>query len=923
MNAFSHACGAGQRLITVFLFCFLLPAWAQSAEMVVGEAIQHDTSASLRDMAAVVPEFAGDKVVSIRERAKLGRFPDLAELDGGLQETEASPLGGLVPTPTPLISVEGLSDDDNAAIVGGRIVPPDVNGDIGLDGSGNRIYIQYINLIWAIYNANTGALIEGPFVGNSFWQGFGGYCEFNNDGDPIVLYDDHAGRWFFSQFSINEGIQCVAVSATGDPMGAYHRYAFLLTPNGANDYPKLGVWDDGTAGSSGQSAYTFTLRDFGGAGGSFSVSAGVLERDAILAGQPAKRVKFINPCTGTDCIEGQLPPHMDGAQAPAGTCPTFWTAVDAAYDDSPHASDGYRNHTLSVDWTTTSNSTYTEGPLVPAGAKFDRFLGNGFCDCISPVEGGGEDLDCLAAFTMYRAQYRWLGSQASVVLNTTVDAGGDRAGIRWAEVRSADGDSGWFRQQDGTYAPGDGRDRWMGSIAQDRDGNIALGYAVTGPGLLPSVAYTSRTAGDTAGTLPGGEVICHEGTGVQVGSSNRWGDYSSMSIDPTDDCTFWYTQEYYETTGSFDFNTRICSFKFANCGELEACATDADCDDGLFCNGAESCNDGVCQAGLPPADDDGVGCTASVCNEATDSIEHVADDSLCDNGRFCDGAEICDPVSDCQAGAPPVLEDGVGCTVDTCDETNDIVVHNPDDALCSDGFFCNGEEICSPVDGCGPGPACVDACDEVADVCIGCGDGICGAGEDCSSCPEDCISGSLPGALCGNGLCEAGDGENGANCPADCAGKLSGKPSGRFSCGFNDGYGPDGCGDPRCTSGGFACLEAPLPAGDFCCGDALCEGEEDPFSCGLDCGSEPFCGNDTIEFGEICDGIDLGGLSCTDLGFDGGTLACQGSCQDFDTSDCFSAACAPTDSKEKGPRCTDGLDNDCDGDIDFADTDCR
>ena len=566
MNAFSHACGAGQRLITVFLFCFLLPAWAQSAEMVVGEAIQHDTSASLRDMAAVVPEFAGDKVVSIRERAKLGRFPDLAELDGGLQETEASPLGGLVPTPTPLISVEGLSDDDNAAIVGGRIVPPDVNGDIGLDGSGNRIYIQYINLIWAIYNANTGALIEGPFVGNSFWQGFGGYCEFNNDGDPIVLYDDHAGRWFFSQFSINEGIQCVAVSATGDPMGAYHRYAFLLTPNGANDYPKLGVWDDGTAGSSGQSAYTFTLRDFGGAGGSFSVSAGVLERDAILAGQPAKRVKFINPCTGTDCIEGQLPPHMDGAQAPAGTCPTFWTAVDAAYDDSPHASDGYRNHTLCVDWNTTSNSTYTEGPLVPAGSNFDRFLGNGFSDCISPVEGGGEDLDCLAAFTMYRAQYRWLGSQASVVLNTTVDAGGDRAGIRWAEVRSADGDSGWFRQQDGTYAPGDGRDRWMGSIAQDRDGNIALGYAVTGPGLLPSVAYTSRTAGDTAGTLPGGEVICHEGTGVQVGSSNRWGDYSSMSIDPTDDCTFWYTQEYISSPGVWgNWSTRIGSFRFPDC----------------------------------------------------------------------------------------------------------------------------------------------------------------------------------------------------------------------------------------------------------------------------------------------------------------------------------------------------------------------
>ncbi len=233
-----------------------------------------------------------------------------------------------------------------------------------------------------------------------------------------------------------------------------------------------------------------------------------------------------------------------------------------------------------MDWSNLANSTYTEGPLVVAGSNFDRFLGNGF-DCISPVNGG-EALDCLAVFTMYRAQYRWFGTNARVVLNTTVDAGGDRAGIRWAETRSADGDSGWFLQQDGTYAPADGLERWMGSIAQDQDGNIALGYSVTGSSLFPSVRYTSRMAGDAAGTMPGGEVSCHEGTGAQVASNGRWGDYSSMSVDPTDDCTFWYTQEYYETTGSFDFNTRICSFSFADCGG--ACVPDetpeVTCDDG-------------------------------------------------------------------------------------------------------------------------------------------------------------------------------------------------------------------------------------------------------------------------------------------------------------------------------------------------------
>ena len=535
----------------------LSPAWAQGPVVTTGQAIHHDTSPPLRNIAInATPPTGLNWEVPIMEKPDFGKDPSQAEPDGGLQSDYAPSLGA---TPAPTVSASGLSDDDNAVVVGGRIVPPDTNGDIGLDASGNPIYIQYINLIWGIYN-DTGTLIHGPFAGNSFWVGFGGFCEANNDGDPVVLYDDTAGRWFFSQFSVNEGTQCVAVSTTSDPLGPYHRYAFVVTPGGANDYPKLGVWDDGTTGSTGQSAYTFTMRDFGGVGGSFSVSAGVMERDRMLQGLSAKLVKFINPCTAADCIEGQLPPHLAGPTPPTGTCPTYWSAVDAAFDDSPHASDGYRNHTLCVDWSNLGNSTYTEGPLVVAGSNFDRFVLS-----ISPVNGG-ENLDSLVYFTMYRAQYRWFGDHARVVLNTTVDAGSNRAGVRWAETRSSTGDSGWTLGQDGTYAPADGLERWMGSIAQDQDGNIALGYSVTGSSLFPSVRYTSRMAGDVAGTLPGGEVSCHEGTGAQTGSNGRWGDYSSMSVDPTDDCTFWYTQEYYQNTGSFDFNTRICSFKFADCG---------------------------------------------------------------------------------------------------------------------------------------------------------------------------------------------------------------------------------------------------------------------------------------------------------------------------------------------------------------------
>jgi hypothetical protein len=806
------------------------------------------------------------------QRDEYGRYPDLAEPDAGVQSKVAPP-GALAPTPPPLASFQGLSEQDNVATVGGAIVPPDVNGDIGLDAAGNKIYVQYINLIWAVYS-ETGTLLAGPFAGNSFWSDFGGFCQANNDGDPVVLYDDLAGRWFFSQFSIGEGVQCVAISTTSDPLGPYHRYAFTVTPGGQNDYPKLGVWTDGA----GQSAYTFTLRDFGGAGGSFSVSAGVMERDAMLVGAPAQFTKFINPCVGGNCIEGQLPPHLAGNPPPAGTCPTFWTAVDAAYDDSPFANDGYRNHTLCVDWANLSNSTYTEGPLVVAGSNFDRFLGNGFSDCIDQT--GGEVLDCLAAFTMFRAQYRWNGDHSTVVFNTTVDAGGDRAGIRWAQTRSADGDSGWFLQQDGTYAPADGKERWMGSIAQDKNGNIALGYSLTpGDNGVPSVRYTSRMAGDALGTMPGGEVSCHEGTGAQIGSANRWGDYSSMSVDPVDDCTFWYTQEYYETTGSFDFNTRICSFQLAGCGAPE-CTVDADCDNGLFCDGLETCNEGTCEAGTPVVCDDGLFCNGTdTCNEATDECD-VGAPPVCDDGAFCNGLETCNEGTDsCDPGTP---------------------VECPDN-----GVFCDGAEFCNEVsDICdSAGDPCPDICDEGNDVCIGCGDGVCDPGEDCDTCPSDCESGTLPGAVCGNGICEAGNGEDCVSCPADCNGTQTGRPSNRFCCGDGGGQNPVPCSDAQCSSGGFSCTDVPAPSGEYCCGDAFCEGPEDSFSCEVDCGAPPECGNGILEAGEDCEPALPLGESCESLGFESGILSCSESCA-FDTSLCVEFSCGA-----KGDSCT--VNSDC------------
>jgi hypothetical protein len=666
-------------LASMFLFTLAFPVLADGPSVSYGQAIKHDTSPPLMEMVADAPPAApgGNRQVPIGVRPDFAPDPANAAPDAGRQSLSVPALG---PTPAPIVSADGLSEQDNVDVVGIAIVPPDTNGDIGFDDDGNRVYVQYINSTWGVFDAVTGGLIAGPFPGNSFWTGFGGDCEDNNDGDPVVLYDDHANQWFFSQFSIDEGLQCVAVSITSDPLGPYYRYAFTVTPGGANDYPKLGVWDDGTTGSTGQSAYTFTLRDFGGSGGPFSVSAGVMERDAMLVGAAAGFIKFSNPCAGDDCIEGQLPPHMDGPQAPAGTCPTFWTAVDEAYDDSPWGSDGYRNHTLCVDWSDLPSSTYTEGPIVLAGSNFDRFLGDGFGNCISPVAGAGEDLDCLAAFTMYRAQYRWFGDNARVVFNTTVDADGtNRAGIRWAEVRSADGDSGWFLQQDGTYAPDDGLERWMGSIAQDQDGNIALGYSVTGADLFPSVRYTSRMGGDPLGTMPGGEVSCVEGTGSQKASANRWGDYSSMSVDPADDCTFWYTQEYYETSGSFDFNTRICSFRFPDCGG-ECVPTEPDAE--LSCDDFQ---DNDCDGDFDCADSDCSEDPACLC--VPDPAGEICDNGIDDD---CDGLIDCaDP--DCDLDpvcVPPGTPENDLCEDAIALECGTTVSGTTVDATFDDAGFC-------------------------------------------------------------------------------------------------------------------------------------------------------------------------------------------------------------------------------------------
>jgi hypothetical protein len=270
---------------------------ARGPRPTIGAAAKFDISAPLRSMPPAPRRVGPAREVPIQK-------PDFLKKRARPAALAADPLlrgyvpGKQDPMPDPILTFEGTSDADNEAVVGTRVVPPDTNGDVGPNH-----YVQWNNLVFEIFDKN-GASLVGPLAGNSLFTGFGAPCETTNNGDPTVLYDQLADRWVLSQFAINSGTQCVAVSQTGDPTGSYFRYAFVVTPGGQNDYPKMGIWPD---------AYYSTYRRFPGA--TFAIVAAAMERDKMLAGDPsAGLVTFVIPapagpgCTGAGlCYEGVLP----------------------------------------------------------------------------------------------------------------------------------------------------------------------------------------------------------------------------------------------------------------------------------------------------------------------------------------------------------------------------------------------------------------------------------------------------------------------------------------------------------------------------------------------------------------------------------------------------------------------------------------
>ncbi|HET9110649.1 MAG TPA: hypothetical protein VFN78_07485 [Ktedonobacterales bacterium] len=419
--------------------------------------------------------------------------------------------------------------------------PPDTNGTVG-----PQDYVQTVNTDFAVFNKDpnrgvVGSVRYGPVTINTLWNGFGGLCQTDNDGDPTVAYDQIANRWVISQFAVTGATstwyECVAVSTTSDPTGTWYRYSFPYSA--FPDYPKMAVWPDG---------YYETYNLFNGSTNAFmGAEMCAFNRNAMLTGAAATQQCF----TTSTSYGGLLPSNLDGSTLPPSGSPNYVLGLDTTTSLA-----FWKFH---VDWTTPANTTLT-GPSSIAVASYAEACGGGTC---IPQSGTTQQLDSLADRLMYRLSYRNFGSYESLVVDHAITSGSS-AGMRWYEIRSPNSSPSVY--QEGTVAP-DSSYRWMGSIAQDHSGDIAMGYSVSSSSLHPGISYTGRLVTDALNTMPQGETSLIVGAGSQTGSNlSRWGDYSSMTVDPSDDCTFWYTNEYIPSNGAFNWKTRIGSFKFASCG---------------------------------------------------------------------------------------------------------------------------------------------------------------------------------------------------------------------------------------------------------------------------------------------------------------------------------------------------------------------
>ena len=530
------------------------------------EPVAFDVSKPLKELAKGPPSSRGQ---GGEVRPDRGR----AVADSG-HSTDAAVQSqvGTLAIAAPIANFEGLSNQDNFNVFGFRVNPPDPVGDVGPNH-----YVEMINLVCGVYD-KAGNLLLGPVDTGSLWAGFPIDECTEPSGDPIVIYDQFADRWILSQFTtrgidfpdepLNEFYNCVAISTSGDPTGSYFRYAFSTGFN-FPDYPKYGVWRD---------SYLITTREFGILDPSvYGIGVYGLERNKMIEGDPnARAVSFLleESIVPINLIgDGLLPPDVDGKTKPKNDAVA--PIVGTQDDGGPYGAtfDALNIWEFEVKWHSTPTASIVLTAQLPT-APFDSIFP---CaptarDCLPQpgITNPAQFLDILSyrQRPTWRLAYRNNKDYETLVTTQSVEALPGIAGMRWYELRRVGGAYSIFQQ--GTYAPGDGVHRWMGSIAQDKNGGMALGYSVVNATtVFPGIRYTGRLAGDPLGQMTLGEGTVINGSGVQTTTNSRWGDYTSMNVDPVDDCTFWYVNQYYTAAGQASspagWQTRIASFKLPGC----------------------------------------------------------------------------------------------------------------------------------------------------------------------------------------------------------------------------------------------------------------------------------------------------------------------------------------------------------------------
>ncbi len=513
-------------------------------------------------------------------------------IDGALQGTK--PIETETPS-VPSLTFDGLADSDNDTLIGGRVAPSDENIDVGPND-----VVQTINAGFRIWDKNGNPKIAPKLI-SSLFSKLGGICAKTDNGDPVVLYDRMADRWFITQFAFLGSTtppyhQCVAVSKNGDPGGVYFTYDFQTPGNNFPDYGKFGVWPDG---------YYMTVNQFTNGGPFNGVGMYALDRKKMLVGDPTAIFIYfdLNLTVHPEGVNSTLPSDQDGLEAPpAGAPNVFAYLISDEFEDPGFNIDALKLYNFHADFTTPANSTFIERPESPVPvAAYDPRNPPGRSEVKEPAPALATDsLDSIPYHLMYRLQYRNRGGIETLVSSTTVNVSGVnptsrslyQAGVRYFQLQKASPAATYLLYDNATFSPDAGNpatglNRWLPSAAIDHAGNLAVSYSISSTSVFPSIAYAGRDFNALGGLA--GETHMFDGTASQLGSGNRWGDYQSLQVDPSDDCTFWTTNQYYNTNSSFNWRTRIGRFKFPTCtapaqGTLSGTVTA--CDSGVPLSGA-------------------------------------------------------------------------------------------------------------------------------------------------------------------------------------------------------------------------------------------------------------------------------------------------------------------------------------------------